>query len=59
MNCHSEVTEARNLDRRLWISAALNVGITVVELVGGILAGSLALLAARGESQKTVFLVNV
>ncbi len=45
MNCHSEVTEARNLDRRLWISAALNVGITVVELAGGILAGSLALLA--------------
>jgi cobalt-zinc-cadmium efflux system protein len=45
MNCHSEVTEVRNLDRRLWISAALNLTITLVELAGGILSGSLALLA--------------
>jgi cobalt-zinc-cadmium efflux system protein len=34
-----------NLDRRLWASAALNLGITLVELAGGIWAGSLALLA--------------
>ena len=41
----SDVSETRNLDRRLWISAALNLTITLVELAGGILAGSLALLA--------------
>ncbi len=34
-----------NLDRRLWASAALNLGITLVGLIGGIWAGSLALLA--------------
>lgn len=34
-----------NLDRRLWISVALNITITLVELTGGLLAGSLALLA--------------
>lgn len=33
------------LDRRLWASAALNLGITVVEFAGGLWAGSLALLA--------------
>jgi cobalt-zinc-cadmium efflux system protein len=37
--------EISNLDRRLWISAALNLTITLVELAGGLLAGSLALLA--------------
>ena len=35
----------RQLDRRLWASAALNLGITLVELIGGLWAGSLALLA--------------
>lgn len=34
-----------NLDRRLWISAALNLGITLVEFAAGLFAGSLALLA--------------
>jgi cobalt-zinc-cadmium efflux system protein len=38
-------TESGNLDRRLWASAALNLGITLVELIGGLWAGSLALLA--------------
>jgi cobalt-zinc-cadmium efflux system protein len=33
------------LDRRLWLSAGLNVGITLAELVGGLLSGSLALLS--------------
>jgi cobalt-zinc-cadmium efflux system protein len=33
------------LDRRLWASAVLNLGITLVELAGGLWAGSLALLA--------------
>jgi cobalt-zinc-cadmium efflux system protein len=37
--------EASNLDRRLWIGAALNVAVMLVELTGGLLAGSLALLA--------------
>ena len=45
MECGPETSETRNLDRRLWISAALNVTITLVELAGGVLAGSLALLA--------------
>jgi cobalt-zinc-cadmium efflux system protein len=33
------------MDRRLWASAALNVAITVAELFGGFLSGSLALLS--------------
>ena len=38
-------TEISGLDRRLWASAALNLGITIVEFAGGLWAGSLALLA--------------
>ena len=41
---HQQSNE-RQLDRRLWASAALNLGITLVELIGGLWAGSLALLA--------------
>ena len=41
---HQQSNE-RQLDRRLWASAALNFGITLVELIGGLWAGSLALLA--------------
>lgn len=41
---HQE-TETSALDRRLWASAALNLGITIVEFAGGLWAGSLALLA--------------
>jgi cobalt-zinc-cadmium efflux system protein len=41
---HQE-TETSALDRRLWASAALNLGIAIVEFVGGVWAGSLALLA--------------
>lgn len=37
--------EVRVLDRRLWASAGLNLGITMVECAGGLWAGSLALLA--------------
>ena len=44
MHHHHEI-ESGNLDRSLWASAALNLGITLVELVGGLWAGSLALLA--------------
>lgn len=42
---HDDGGSERNLDRRLLISAALNIAITVAEFVGGIFAGSLALLA--------------
>ena len=42
---HHHETAGGTLDRRLWASAALNLGITLVELVGGMWAGSLALLA--------------
>jgi cobalt-zinc-cadmium efflux system protein len=41
---HQQSNE-RQLDRRLWASAALNLSITLVELIGGLWAGSLALLA--------------
>ena len=45
MTHHHHGSDSGNLDRRLWASAALNLGITLVELAGGIWAGSLALLA--------------
>ncbi len=45
MRHESGERESSNLDRRLWISAALNITITLVELTGGLLAGSLALMA--------------
>jgi cobalt-zinc-cadmium efflux system protein len=45
MTHHHHEIERGNLDRRLWASAALNLGITLVELAGGLWAGSLALLA--------------
>lgn len=41
---HRQSSE-RELDRRLWASAALNLAITLIELIGGLWAGSLALLA--------------
>jgi cobalt-zinc-cadmium efflux system protein len=41
---HQQSNE-KQLDRRLWASAALNLAITLVELIGGLWAGSLALLA--------------
>ncbi len=36
---------ARRVDQRLWWSVLLNAGVTVAEVVGGFVAGSLALLA--------------
>jgi len=45
MTHHHHEIEPGNLDRRLWASAALNLGITLVEIAGGLWAGSLALLA--------------
>jgi len=40
-----QATESSVLDRRLWASAGLNLGITIVEFAGGLWSGSLALLA--------------
>ncbi len=40
-----DATPAESLDRRLWLSAGLNVAITLAELIGGLLSGSLALLS--------------
>ena len=40
-----QATATNGLDRRLWASVALNLGITIVEFTGGLWAGSLALLA--------------
>ena len=45
MTHHYHETETSALDRRLWASVALNLGITIVEFTGGLWAGSLALLA--------------
>ena len=45
MSGHHVHSEDDSLDRRLWASMALNLAITLVEIAGGLLAGSLALLA--------------
>lgn len=45
MTHHHHETEISALDRRLWASAGLNLGITIVEFAGGLWSGSLALLA--------------
>jgi cobalt-zinc-cadmium efflux system protein len=45
MTLHQRETEVSVLDRRLWASAGLNLGIMMVECAGGLWAGSLALLA--------------
>jgi cobalt-zinc-cadmium efflux system protein len=42
---HGSLVNDRALDKRLWATAALNVAITLAEFVGGLLAGSLALLS--------------
>lgn len=42
---HHHEHKATNLDRRLWVSAFLNLVVTLIEFAGGLWAGSLALLA--------------
>lgn len=42
---HHHIQEHSSLDRRLWISMGLNLSVTVVEIIGGVLSGSLGLLA--------------
>jgi cobalt-zinc-cadmium efflux system protein len=48
---HSHALDARRADsrRRLWIALGINAGLLVAEAVGGILTGSLALLADAGH----------
>ncbi len=48
---HSHALDARREDssRRMWVALAINAGLLVVEAVGGILTGSLAVLADAGH----------
>jgi len=48
---HSHALDARRQDsrRRMWIALAINVAMLVVEAVGGVLTGSLAVLADAGH----------
>jgi cobalt-zinc-cadmium efflux system protein len=48
---HSHTLDARRQDsrRRMWIALAINVAMLVVEAVGGVLTGSLAVLADAGH----------
>ena len=45
------------LDRRLWAAAALNAAITLAELVGGLVSGSLALLSDAAHNLSDVVAV--
>lgn len=47
------------LDRRLWAAATLNVAITLAELFGGLLSGSLALLSDAAHNLSDVVAVVV
>jgi cobalt-zinc-cadmium efflux system protein len=48
---HSHALDARRADsgRRMWIALAINVGMLVAEAVGGVVTGSLAVLADAGH----------
>ena len=48
---HHQAAEAG--DRRLWLAMAVNLGLTVVQIVGGVLAGSLALIADALHNSRT------
>ena len=50
---HGPVTDGA-LDGRLWASLALNVAITVAEVIGGLMAGSLALLSDAAHNLSDV-----
>jgi cobalt-zinc-cadmium efflux system protein len=47
------------LDRRLWLSAGLNVVITLAELAGGLLSGSLALMSDAAHNFSDVVAVGL
>lgn len=42
---HHHIQARNSLDRRLWISMGLNLTVTIAEIIGGVLSGSLGLLA--------------
>jgi cobalt-zinc-cadmium efflux system protein len=44
-NCIAGVHSHHGMDRRLWATAALNMAIAVVEILGGVFSGSMALLS--------------
>ncbi len=48
---HSHTLDTRRADsrRRMWIALAINVGMLVAEAVGGVITGSLAVLADAGH----------
>jgi cobalt-zinc-cadmium efflux system protein len=52
-----DLTTDGALDRRLWASAALNLAVTIAELFGGVLSGSLALLSDAGHNLSDVVAV--
>jgi len=54
---HESLGSDGTLDKRLWATAALNLAITVAELVGGLLAGSLALLSDAAHNLSDVVAV--
>ena len=45
MDPHQPTNGSAAVDRKLWVSAALNSAITLAEFIGGFLSGSLALLS--------------
>lgn len=51
MHAHSHSLDARRSDnrRRMWIALGINAAMFVVEVVGGVLTGSLAVLADAGH----------
>lgn len=51
MHDHGHALEARRSDsrRRMWIALAINGGMLAIEVVGGLLTGSLAVLADAGH----------
>ena len=56
---HGHVIPQSGMDRRLWATAALNVAITLAEFIGGLLAGSLALLSDAAHNLSDVVAIVV
>jgi cobalt-zinc-cadmium efflux system protein len=58
---HTSIAGDGTLDKRLWATAALNLFITLAEFIGGLLAGSLALLsdAAHNLGDVTALVVAI
>lgn len=54
-----EIPGNGSMDLRLWASAVLNIGITLAELIGGLLSGSLALLSDAAHNLSDVAAVLI